>query len=204
MMTSLVIPTDAPVVYGPLQGQWTVADWEALPDDGNRYEIIDGVLYMSTAPSFFHQWIIFRFHELIGFPARQQGFGYGIGAPIGLFMPGCDPVQPDYVFVRKENADIIRERRIIGVPDLIVEVMSPGSVNYDDDVKKKAYAGAGVPEYALVDPRARLLKLYSLDESDTYPEPRIFNEGESMTFVCLPSIALRIGDLFADSPDTTL
>ena len=49
-MATLVIPTDAPPIPGPPQGQWTYADWEALPDDGNRYEIIDGVLYMSSAP----------------------------------------------------------------------------------------------------------------------------------------------------------
>jgi hypothetical protein len=50
-MTTLVISTDAPAVAGPPQGQWTHADWETLPDDGNRYEVLDGVLYMSTAPS---------------------------------------------------------------------------------------------------------------------------------------------------------
>jgi len=57
-MATLIIPTDSPVVSGPPQGQWTYADWEALPDDGNRYEVIGGVLYMSTAPSFLHQRII--------------------------------------------------------------------------------------------------------------------------------------------------
>jgi hypothetical protein len=60
-MTALVLPTDAPAVPGPPQGQWTYADWEELPDDGNRYEIIDGVLYMTTAPSSFHQWIVNRY-----------------------------------------------------------------------------------------------------------------------------------------------
>jgi hypothetical protein len=55
-MTALVIPTEAPAVLGPRQGRWTYADWEVLPDDGNRYEVVDGALYMTTAPSFFHQW----------------------------------------------------------------------------------------------------------------------------------------------------
>ncbi len=56
--TMFAIPTDAVRVPGPQQGTWTLADWEALPEDGNRYEILHGVLFMSTSPSFFHQWII--------------------------------------------------------------------------------------------------------------------------------------------------
>ena len=72
-MTSLVISTDAPVVAGPPQGHWTYADWETLPYDGNRYEIIDGVLYMTTAPSNFHQWIVKRLERYIGIPAEDQG-----------------------------------------------------------------------------------------------------------------------------------
>jgi hypothetical protein len=52
-MVALIIPTDAPIIPGPPQGRWTYADWESLPDDGNRYEIIDGVLYMTTARASF-------------------------------------------------------------------------------------------------------------------------------------------------------
>ena len=60
-MITLAIPTDATTsVRGPTQGNWTYADWEQIPDDGNRYEIIEGVLYVTTVPSFFHQWIIAR------------------------------------------------------------------------------------------------------------------------------------------------
>src|SRR3954452_2407407 len=73
---------------------WTRELWEQLPDDGNRYEIIDGVLYVSTAPSVFHQWVVQElFAEL-----RQQlvvtGIGLAFVAPIGLFMLGAEPVQP--------------------------------------------------------------------------------------------------------------
>jgi len=96
---ALPVPTDAPAVKGPRQGDWTRSDWETLPEDGNRYEIIEGVLYMSTAPSFFHQWITKRLYRLVGIPAEDQGLALCIWAPIGVFMPGCDPVQPDFVVV---------------------------------------------------------------------------------------------------------
>src|SRR5438270_3098013 len=96
-MTALVLPTDAPAVPGPPQGQWTYADWEELSDDGNRYEIIDGVLYMTTAPRSFHQWIIKQLVRYIAIPAEDQGLAFGFPAPVGVIMPGCDPVQPDFV-----------------------------------------------------------------------------------------------------------
>jgi Uma2 family endonuclease len=202
-MVTLVTPTDAAPVIGPPQGHWTAADWEHLPDDGNRYEIIAGVLYMSTSPSYFHQWIIKQMYRLLGVPAEANGWAYCDFAPIGLLMPGCDPVQPDLVVVLRERAAIIRNRRIMGVPDLIVEVMSPGSMSYDQDVKRDAYESAGVPEYALVNPRERLL-LYTLQADHRYGLPQKFGENDTLTFACLPGISIRVGDLFAGSPDTTL
>src|SRR5690348_7957847 len=144
-MTSLIIPTDAPAVAGPPQGHWTYADWEMLPDDGNRYEIIDGVLYMTTAPSNFHQWIIQKLYRYIGVPMEDQELGFAFAAPIGLLMPGCDPVQPDFVIVLKDNATIINNGRIRGIPNVIVEVQSPSNAAYDERVKLFAYALAGVP-----------------------------------------------------------
>src|SRR6266542_3022207 len=79
---------------------WNRARWEKLPNDGNRYEVIDGVLYMSTAPSFFHQWIVKQLHLALHAQLEANGWGIVVFAPIGLFMPGCDPVQPDVLVVR--------------------------------------------------------------------------------------------------------
>lgn len=203
-MTALVIPTDAPTVKGPPQGHWTYADWERLPEDGNRYEIIDGVLYMSTAPSFFHQWIILQFVEHIGIPAKQQGLAIPAFAPIGVLMPGCDPVQPDFLIVLSPRASIIHDRRIRGVPDAIVETLSPSNRSYDEDVKLGAYARAGLPEYVIVDPGARRLLHYRLAQPGRYAEPETYGEHDDFGFDCLPTLRLHVGDLFAGSPDTTL
>ena len=204
-MITIAIPTEtATSVRGPSQGNWTYADWEQLPDDGKRYEIIEGVLYMTTAPSYFHQWIIRYFDHNIGIPAEQKGLGFAATAPVGLLMPGCDPVQPDFVFVRKQNAAIIHDRRIRGIPDLIVEVVSPGSAAYDEGVKLEAYARANVPEYAVIDPSERKLRLYALEAPGQYAAPREYAEGDSLSFACLPEITLNVSDLFANAPDTTL
>jgi Uma2 family endonuclease len=203
-MTSLVISTDAPVVAGPPQGHWTYTDWETLPYDGNRYEIIDGVLYTTTAPSNFRQWIVKRLERYLGIPAEDQGLAYAFPAPIGLLMPGCDPVQPDYLIILQANAAMIVDRRIRGVPDVIIEIQSPSNSAYDERVKFVAYALAGVPEYAIIDPRARKLSHYRLDAPGRYAYPQIFGEGQTMSFDCLPTLPLAIADLFAGAPDTTL
>ena len=159
---------------------------------------------MTTAPSNFHQWVIRRLERLIGIPAEDQGLAICFPAPIGVLMPGCDPVQPDYVVVRQANAGIIRGGRIRGVPNLLIEVLSLGSVAYDQGVKLEAYARAGVPEYAIIDPAARTLSYYRLVSEDQCGEPQVYGEGETVTFDCLPSISVPVAQLFAGAPDTTL
>jgi len=203
-MVTLVIPTSGTVVNGPPQGYWTHADWEALPDDGNRYEVIDGVLYMTTAPSYFHQWIVRRLDRFVGVPAEQKGLAFAAVAPVGLLMPGCDPVQPDFVLVMAARASIIHDRRIQGVPDLIIEVISPGSAAYDERVKLAAYTAAGLPEYATVDPASSTLKLCSLEAPGCYAAPQTFTSADTVTFNCLPTISFKLGDLFEGTPDTSL
>ena len=204
MQTILVLPTDAPVIAGPPQGQWTYDDWEALPDDENRYEIIDGVVYMSTAPSSFHQWIVLQLVEHIGIPAKQQGLALPFFAPIGVLMPGCDPVQPDFVLVLTSRSHIFQDRRIRGVPDVIVEILSPGNHRYDEQVKLPAYARAGLPEYAIVDPARRLVQHYVLEAPGRYAGPRVYDAAQHLRFACLPAIAVPVADLFAGAPDTSL
>lgn len=203
-MTTFVLTPTAPTVEGPPQGQWTYSDWETLPQDGNRYEIIDGMLYMTTAPSNFHQWIVSRLFRHLGIPAEDRNLAVSFMALIGVLMPGCDPVQPDFVLVRKTNAEIIQDGRIRGVPDLIVEVLSPSTGTYDEKIKLFAYAQAGVPEYAIVKPQSRTLDLYVLDERRRYSYPRSFGESQQISFACLPGLTLTVSDLFSDAPDTTL
>ncbi len=204
MATVFPYYTDVSGITGPPQGQWTRADWENLPDDGNGYEVINGVLYMVASPSYFHQIIILQLYDLLGYPARQQKLAHVILAPISVFMPGCEPVQPDFVLVMTERAQIIHDRRIWGVPDFIAEVLSPSNADYDEDVKLKAYAKAGVPEYAVIDPAKRQLRLYQLESPGNYPPPHVFSEDDTVTFKCLLMFPVPVGKLFEGAPDTTL
>jgi Uma2 family endonuclease len=203
-MFAIPIATNTQGVRGPRQGTWTYADWETLPpDDEHRYEIIDGVLYMSTAPSLYHQWIVSRLFNLVGSPANEQGLGYAFFAPIGLMLPHCQPVQPDFVYVQKANAGILHNGKIRGVPDLIVEVLSPGNRDYDEDVKLRAYAACGVPEYGIVDAWNQQVRRYQL-AAGAYPAPDVYAAVDTLHFACLPEQRFVVGQLFAGAPDTSL
>jgi Uma2 family endonuclease len=189
-----------------LDTEWNYARWEQLPDDGNRYEVIDGVLYMTTAPSNFHQWIVSRLYRLVGIPAEDSGLAYALMAPVGLLMPGCDPVQPDFLLVRRANAGIIADRRVRGVPDLIAEVLSPSNPEQDTEIKRAAYARAGVPEYWIVRPETRdVLVCWQPDAAlGNYAQSRLIPSGERVVAATLPGVAANVAELFAGAPDTTL
>ena len=191
-------------VPGPPQGCWTVAAWEGLPDDGNRYEILEGVLWMTTAPSAFHQWIVGRCIRLIGIPAEDRGLGAWFTAPIGVILSPHDAVQPDFLFIRAERvAALVRERRIHGAPDLIIEVLSPGNSTEAMAQKRALYAHCGVPEYVEIDPAQRCARVYRL-EGDAYRAPLICDDTQTLPLSCLPDLPVAVAALFADAPDTTL
>ncbi len=193
------------LVLRSLDGGWDYARWEQLPDDGNRYEVIDGVLYMTTVPSTFHQWIVGQLFHAVGLAAEDTGLAYPCIGPIGVLMPGCDPVQPDFLLVRRERAAIIHDRRIRGVPDLIAEILSPSNPEQDTDTKRGAYARAGVPEYWIVRPATRdVLVCWQPDAAlGDHAQVRLVVADEELISPTLP-LRVAVADLFAGAPDTTL
>jgi Uma2 family endonuclease len=191
-------------VKGPPQGQWTYADWERIPDDGNIYEVIDGMLFVSKVPGITHQTTLLNFYDCLGYPARQQKFAEVYFKRIGVQIPACDPVQPDLVVVLTWRASLVEESGFFVIPDLLAEILSPGSRDYVEGIKLEAYEKAGVPEYVVIDPEERQLRLYTLKSPGDYGEPRVYNEGDSVTFACLPTIVVEVSKLFEGAPDTTV
>jgi Uma2 family endonuclease len=189
--------------WATVDGRWTVDDWEQLPEDGRRYELIDGVLYVTTSPSLFHQSVVMKLYDLAGYPARNQFGMHVFLAPVGLLLPGMDAFQPDFVIVRAENAAILKDRRIRGVPDLIAEVLSPGNASLDLIEKNDKYRSAGVPEYITINPSTRTVIHRRLTDPNTYGETT-YTEADSLALDCLPNIRFRVGELFEGAPDTTL
>jgi len=158
-----VVTAAAPLV-GPPQGRWTYADYAALPDDGNRYEIIAGVLYMTPAPGTGHQSISARVVTFLVTHVEFAGLGRVFAAPVDVELAPDTVVQPDIVVVLSANLHRITPSRIIGAPDLVVEILSPGTAGYDRREKQDAYARSGVGEYWIVDPGAQTVELLTLDQ----------------------------------------
>lgn len=184
------------------ENSWCYERWEQLPDDGNRYEVIDGVLYMSTASSNQHHFISFNLTRLVAIPLYDAGVAIPGYATVGVIMTGADPVQPDFLLVRSERASIMPARgRIQGVPDLIAEILSPGNPEHDTVTKRAAYARAGVPEYWILRPdTSDVLVLTQPDATlSDFTASRLFTAEQELVSPTLP-IRVPVAALFEMPP----
>jgi Uma2 family endonuclease len=180
----------------PAQGEWTYEDYLRLPDDGRRYEIIEGVLYVTAAPRFNHQYVVGELFAALRAYVRQQNLGVVIPAPFEVHLPDiARPVQPDLIFIRAERQPLPEAGSFEGAPDLIVEVLSPSTARRDRVVKFWAYERAGVPEYWIVDPRVPMIEVYVLQEG-VYTLHGQFVSGDSVSSPTLPELALPVDILF--------
>jgi Uma2 family endonuclease len=144
---------------------WTYEDLFSLPDDGKRYEIIEGDLFEMPAPNSDHAAAVINLILLLAPFVKSLG-GRLFTAPIDVFMPGTDPVQPDIVVLLPERLGLVTLRGIDGVPNLLIEALSPSSLEHDRLRKREIYARAGVSEYWLVDPIAKCIDVLVLDGAE--------------------------------------
>jgi Uma2 family endonuclease len=146
----------------------TIADLEATPDDGNRYELIEGELHVSTAPSYLHQTILLNIGEAFRRYLRKHPVGE-IVPGIGVIFDDFSGVIPDLVFFTMERkGHILTGGRLSAAPDIAIEIVSPGASNERRDryLKRQLYSTHGVGEYWIVDPGTRSVEIYQkLDET---------------------------------------
>ena len=175
----------------------TVAQLDACPEDGNRYELIEGELFVSRAPRLPHQLVVQNLQvALVNYLQSNR---------IGTVVPGAgavfsdyDAVIPDLVFVRNERWDeIVANERFIGAPDLVVEVMSPGKENRERDllVKRQLYGKYGVEEYWVVDPENRTVEIYRLLQR-SLEKVVTFADQDTLTSPILPGFELYVHTIF--------
>lgn len=130
----------------------TYKDYEALPADGRRYEIHDGELSVTPAPSPQHQIISRNLFRLLDHHVRMKGIGEVLYAPIDVILSETSIVQPDLVYLDPARLGAISRRGIEGAPTLVIEILSPSTTLIDRSTKRQLYARHGVPFYWLVDP----------------------------------------------------
>src|SRR6266571_7109895 len=143
--------------------RWTYEEYYRLNDD-QRYEIIDGELLMAPAPDTWHQDWSRKLFRLIDRFVTKNNLGEVFYAPIDIVLNEENTVQPDIVFIATPNLQIIQRRAIFGVPELLVELVSPSSVRRDRYDKKALYARFGVKEYWIGDPANEALEILTLRE----------------------------------------
>ncbi|CAA9311749.1 MAG: hypothetical protein AVDCRST_MAG68-1394 [uncultured Gemmatimonadetes bacterium] len=153
----------------PAFQHWSYAEFERLPDDGNRYEVIAGELVVSPSPRPKHQRALVRLTSALEGFTQAHGLGEVYPGPIDVLFGEGDYLAPDLVFVRRERAGVVSERAIESAPDLVVEIISPCTALRDRGIKRERYALFGVPLYWVVDIELRQVEVYRLAESPYEP-----------------------------------
>jgi len=179
--------------------RWTSADLEGLPDDGRRYEIIDGELFVSKQPHFYHQHMCGKLYWFLEEWSNQSNLGQAITAP-GLIFADDDDVVPDVAWLSWERlaAALGDDGKLHSAPDLVVEVLSPGSTNQrrDREAKLKLYSRRGVLEYWIVDWLGQSIEVYR--RLNTHLElVGTLTNGDQLESPLLPGFSKKVDALFA-------
>jgi len=176
----------------------TVAELDAFPDDdGNRYELIEGELFVSRAPGIPHQRVLQNL--------QVEFVSYLKANPIGILVPGAgaifsdyDAVIPDLAFVRNERWDqVVTGEKFTAAVDLVVEILSPGAANRRRDLsaKRQLYGKYGVEEYWIVDNENLSVSIFRL-EGKTLKEIATLTGDDELTSIILPGFQLQLNAIF--------
>ena len=195
-----LVVTRADRVRGPEQGQWTYREYAALAQDEHAYEVVDGVLYMSPSPSVEHQRIVKAIVAALSRAVDFSGLGEVFVAPLDVELSYGNIVQPDVFVVLHEHHERVSESRIIGAPDLVVEVISPGTARHDLSKKLDAYARAGVSEYWVVMPGAKTVELLVLNH-ETYDSRGLFAGKDILSSRVIADSSIQARQFFVEGHD---
>ncbi|WP_419165176.1 Uma2 family endonuclease [Candidatus Palauibacter sp.] len=147
----------------------TWQDVQQMPDDGNRYEAIEGDLYVTPAPSIRHHRLTRALYDALKPLLHKPEYGELFWAPVGVEFPATgEGVQPDLMFVSNERRAIIGEAGIVGAPDLVVEILSPSTVSRDRTIKLRLYQRQGVGEYLIVDTDENAIDVWRFKEEPAH------------------------------------
>ncbi|MFY7920211.1 MAG: Uma2 family endonuclease [Chryseotalea sp.] len=171
---------------------WTVSDYMGIGISNEPVQLIHGKLTLSPAPSPLHQIITGNIFSILkDFALRQQAKVFF--SPIDLILSESIVLQPDLVFISNKKKEIITNRGIEGVPDLLVEVLSPSNSYIDRVTKKEIYAAHGIPELWLVDPQSKQLEIYLPNVKEPYA---VFNVNEIVNSYTIKNLEFKLEFIF--------
>lgn len=172
----------------------TYEDYCLLPNDGKRYEIIDGELFVTPSPLRAHQKVISNLvYYMAGF-AKKTGLGEVYPAPFDVVFSRFDVVEPDILYVSKTRASVLTDRNVQGAPDLVVEVLSESTAQIDRSTKLKLYGRFGVREYWIIDPAGPAAEIYRTKKKTFELIGKLKSAG-ALTSPLLPGFSLPLKKL---------
>lgn len=174
--------------------KYTYEDYLKTPND-KRYELIDGELLMTPSPVPSHQRISgkleFKLREFI----TKNKIGEVFDAPCDVYLDNENVVQPDILFISKDRLDIIGDKNIQGVPNLVIEIISENSVYRDMVQKKRLYARFGVKEYWIVIPEEKEVEVYIL-KGEAYQLYKTYTKVDILEAPSLKGLKIGLKEIF--------
>lgn len=174
---------------------WTYEDYLKLPIDGKTYQIIGGNLFMTAAPLIYHQAISRNLAFIIWEFVKDHDMGDVFFSPIDIVFSSVNVVQPDIIYISKERLDIKKEKAVFGAPDLVIEILSPTTMEIDVLFKKTIYQRFGVREYWLVDPTEKKVEVYFL-EGGKYEAKGIFFQDDVVEVRMIQGLGVELTNVF--------
>ncbi len=173
----------------------TVHDFRELPEGPPYYQLIEGDLYMSPTPNFFHQSIVMNIAFILRRYLEKNPIGKVVISPSDVELSDLNVYVPDVYYVSNERKHIFTKQGAAGAPDLVVEVLSPGTAKYDKGVKRQVYARTGVKELWLVAPEANEVSVYRLEESASEPVG-VYGTRQKFTSPLFPRLVIHVSKIF--------
>lgn len=180
-----------------VQPRLTYSELRWMPDDGKRYELIDGEVFVNPSPNVKHQRVLRRLAFSMDYHAEAHKLGEVFVAPLDVVFSEKTSLQPDVIFVSSARRGIIGPEYIIGAPDLVAEILSPYRVAFDRVTKLGQYARHGVGEYWIIDPAAESVEVCALVGSN-YELKATLSGHDHLETPLLPGWKISLRHLFAD------
>ena len=176
----------------------TYDDFVQFPDDGLRHELIDGEHYVTRSPNIRHQVISLQLTLLIGNWLEQNPIGRLFYAPLDVVFSKFDVVEPDLLYLSSARAaDALTALHVRGVPELVVEIGSPGTRKRDETIKRRLYERMGVAEYWVVDPEIDTTRVYRREGDGFARVIELSAEaGDVLTTPLLPGLEIPLSRMF--------
>lgn len=175
--------------------KFSYEDLQIIPPDRNRYEIVDGELFVTAAPIPLHQRIVGNLHGHLWQHVRKHALGEVFIAPLDIVFSPSTVLEPDVIFVSRSRLNVIGEKNLTGPPDLVVEVLSESTAQLDREIKPKQYAIYGVPEFSRFDPAGKTVEIFRLKEGE-YELAAHLGFGDTLISPLFPGLSMPVSSLW--------